>query len=171
MVTTDTVGETAAIQQVIGSSYRSPPTQQYGDLFLDRLKQVRDRLQGRLDGLPDDRNLEKIVAKVSGQTLKTLVDSGPWDTSTMGGEEADIDLLWQGASKPASASPPAQTVTREISPSVTETAELAATSIWSRLVNLTIYLALAAAVLFVLAKGPTRAFSEAPAWGQSWSPK
>ena len=98
MVATDADGQTTAIQQVIGNAYRTPATQPYDKIFLDRLGTTRDRLQGRLNDLPNDRELERIVSRTSDQTLKVLVESGPWDTSTMGGEEADIDLLWPGSS-------------------------------------------------------------------------
>ncbi|WP_128918589.1 FHA domain-containing protein [Bradyrhizobium nanningense] len=105
MVTTDPKGNVVPIQQVIGESYRNGTVQNYGDLFLERLVQIRDRLGDRLEDPPSDRELKKIISRLSVQTLKTLVESEPWDTATMGGEEADFELLWP--SQRQAAAPPA----------------------------------------------------------------
>ena len=60
-----------------------------------RLRQIRDRLTGRLAGLPDDDTLRAHLRTLRPETLRTLLDSGAWDTMIVGGEEVDIDIFYR----------------------------------------------------------------------------
>ncbi|MDT0405284.1 FHA domain-containing protein [Streptomyces edwardsiae] len=108
MVTTDEQGTTRAIKDIIDRSMEktagpSVPRQQTsgdpaeGDLetLLDRMRSIRDRLAPRLPGLPDDGELRAHLSTLAPATLRTLQESGAWDTLIVGGEEADIDLFYQ----------------------------------------------------------------------------
>jgi hypothetical protein len=66
------------------------------EALLLRLTQIRDRLAARLDGLPDDAALRAHLDKLGGPLIHTLLLSGPWDTTNVGGEEVDIDWLLEG---------------------------------------------------------------------------
>jgi hypothetical protein len=74
------------------------------DAFLRRLIQTRDRLEARVDGLPDDATLSAHLSRLSGQLLHTLLVSEPWDSATVGGEEVDVDWLLE-APRPARPEP------------------------------------------------------------------
>ncbi|GAA0905860.1 FHA domain-containing protein [Virgisporangium aurantiacum] len=63
------------------------------EALLERLRTIRTRLASRLPGLPDDTVLRNHLQRLSGETLRTLQLSGPWDTAVVGGEEVDIDLF------------------------------------------------------------------------------
>ncbi|MFJ3923312.1 FHA domain-containing protein [Streptomyces sp. NPDC090022] len=71
-----------------------------GDLeaLLDRMAAIRERLASRLPGLPSDAELRAHLSPVAPATLRTLRESGAWDTLIVGGEEADIDLFYQSDS-------------------------------------------------------------------------
>ncbi|MFI6875733.1 FHA domain-containing protein [Streptomyces sp. NPDC050400] len=110
MITTDGNGETAAIKEVIeqgiteaADSAEGPhsPHSREADLdaLMDQLRSIRDRLAPRLPGMPDDAQLRAHLETLRGETLHTLLRSGPWDTRTVGGEEVDIDIFYaqQGA--------------------------------------------------------------------------
>jgi hypothetical protein len=58
------------------------------------LVQTRGRLQSRIDGLPDDSTLRAHLEGLSGHLLHTLVVSEPWDTANVGGEEVDVEWLF-----------------------------------------------------------------------------
>ncbi|MFE2875903.1 FHA domain-containing protein [Streptomyces roseus] len=68
------------------------------DALLERMAGIRDRLAARLPGLPTDGELRSHLAPISPLTLRTLRESGAWDTLIVGGEEADIDLFYQSDS-------------------------------------------------------------------------
>ncbi|MEU9222534.1 FHA domain-containing protein [Streptomyces sp. NPDC048376] len=110
MVATDDRGVTRAIKDIIDSSMEGnksgttgPETRvecmasAAGDLetLLDRMRAIRDRLAPRLPGLPDDQELRDHLSVLAPETLRTLQESGAWDTLIVGGEEADIDLFYQ----------------------------------------------------------------------------
>ena len=98
MVTTDRSGTVIPIQQVIGESCRNPRKEDFRAEFLNRIRSKRQRLDGRLDNLPEDNKLEKIFPKIDDETLQVLVDSEAWNTTSMGGEEADVEWLLNWAS-------------------------------------------------------------------------
>ncbi|POX62827.1 FHA domain-containing protein [Streptomyces sp. Ru62] len=121
MVTTDERGVTRAIKDIIDSSMEStagpaaaalapssasasggagspvPSGSAEADLaiLLDRMRAIRDRLATRLPGLPDDEELRAHLSALAPATLRTLQESGAWDTLIVGGEEADIDIFYQ----------------------------------------------------------------------------
>lgn len=104
MVTTDEQGVTRAIKDIIARSAEAArgagaaPGRPDLDLLLDRMVSVRDRLAPRLPGMPTDEELRARLESVAPATLRTLQESGAWDTLIVGGEEADIDLFYQSDS-------------------------------------------------------------------------
>ncbi|WP_406257345.1 FHA domain-containing protein [Streptomyces chartreusis] len=115
MVTTDERGVTRAIKDIIESSMASPaapvpatsssdvvgslesssPAEADLEILMDRMRAIRDRLATRLPGLPDDEELRTHLSALAPVTLRTLQESGAWDTLIVGGEEADIDIFYQ----------------------------------------------------------------------------
>lgn len=104
MVTTDEQGANRAIKDVIadviaegGSAPTAGVPGGEADLeaFMERLREIRARLSSRLTGLPDDQVLLEHLRKLRGETVRTLLASGPWDTLTVGGEEVDIDIFYR----------------------------------------------------------------------------
>jgi hypothetical protein len=63
--------------------------------LLRRLIQIRERLTSRIEGLPDDARLRAHLDSLSGPLIHTLLVSGPWDTTNVGGEEVDVDWLFE----------------------------------------------------------------------------
>ncbi|MGN9815071.1 FHA domain-containing protein [Streptomyces sp. SD11] len=119
MVTTDEQGATRAIKDIIARSMEqtgspvaavaragAPGAGAEGgsdakmeqpdlDALLERMRAIRDRLETRLPGMPSDEELREHLATLQPSTLRTLQESGAWDTLIVGGEEADIDLFYQ----------------------------------------------------------------------------
>jgi 2-polyprenyl-6-methoxyphenol hydroxylase-like FAD-dependent oxidoreductase len=115
MVTTDDRGVTRAIKDVIDRSMQSAAGGEAGvagftnaqgtdaaassesslEQLLDRMRVIRDRLAPRLPGLPNDEALRAHLSALAPSTLRTLQESGAWDTLIVGGEEADIDIFYQ----------------------------------------------------------------------------
>ena len=98
MVTTDTAGNVRAIKEQIAVGIAEAEQGAYdqeSDLnaLMERLSEIRSRLERRVDGLPDDTTLRAHLERLPGQTLHTLLVSEPWDTSSVGGEEVDVDWL------------------------------------------------------------------------------
>lgn len=101
MVTTDEQGATRAIKDIIARSME--PAADHGpeagqthlDALLERMSGIRERLAPRLPGMPTDDELRAHLAALDPATLRTLWESGAWDTLIVGGEEADIDLFYQ----------------------------------------------------------------------------
>jgi hypothetical protein len=165
MISTDPYGKITPIQQVIGDSYRGsvvPDT--YEEVFFQRLKEARDRLNGRLDDLPKDSDLKRTISRLAPQTLKALVESKPWDTPSMGGEEADVDMLWASMPPKQSLAPPVP------KPSISQS-EVDETASPTRHHRVRYFLAggaLTAAIIVVWQRGLTQAISDAITWAQSW---
>lgn len=100
MVTFDDDGNSKAIKATIAESIEAPlddsfDTEAAVEALMVRLTQVRDRLTGRLADLPDDRTLREHLRTLRPETLRTLRDSGAWDTMIVGGEEVDIDIFYR----------------------------------------------------------------------------
>ncbi|MCF3961602.1 FHA domain-containing protein [Streptomyces fuscigenes] len=110
MVTTDDLGATRAIRDVIAGSMEQGPRDPQSpgdpalapeaagtdlDTLLTRMRAVRERLAPRLPGMPTDEELYDHLHTLAPSTLRTLQESGAWDTLIVGGEEADIDLFYQ----------------------------------------------------------------------------
>ena len=53
------------------------------------------RLAPRMAGLPDEETLRTHLDTLESGTLRTLRESGLWDTLIVGGEEVDIDIFYQ----------------------------------------------------------------------------
>jgi 2-polyprenyl-6-methoxyphenol hydroxylase-like FAD-dependent oxidoreductase len=98
MITTDRAGAVVPIQQIIGESCRNPRKEDFRKEFVDRIRAKRQRLDGRLENLPEDNRLERICSGVDDETLQVLIDSQVWNTVSMGGEEADVEWLLNWAS-------------------------------------------------------------------------
>jgi hypothetical protein len=62
----------------------------------ERLRQIRTRLEPRLEGLPDDATLRAHLEQLSSRTLHALMVSEPWDSASVGGDEVDVDWLLPG---------------------------------------------------------------------------
>ncbi|MEU9780354.1 hypothetical protein AB0H92_05105 [Streptomyces phaeochromogenes] len=99
MVTTDEQGVTRAIKDIVARSLESDPGREPQrsdlDLLVERMGAIRERLAPRLPGLPTDEALREHLSTLGPDTLRTLLESGAWDTLIVGGEEADIDLFYQ----------------------------------------------------------------------------
>ncbi|MFD3312638.1 FHA domain-containing protein [Streptomyces sp. NPDC058694] len=102
MVTTDERGVTRAIKDIIADSMEgeravAKPDAEGSDLdlLLDRMRAIRERLAPRLPGMPSDEELRSHLSTLAPSTLRSLQESGAWDTLIVGGEEADIDIFYQ----------------------------------------------------------------------------
>ncbi|MFJ3672423.1 FHA domain-containing protein [Streptomyces sp. NPDC090106] len=107
MVTTDERGATRAIKDIIDGSMGGTAAKGAGsaqgagtadadlDILLDRMGAIRERLAPRMPGLPDDDTLRAHLSTLAPATLRTLQESGAWDTLIVSGEEADIDIFYQ----------------------------------------------------------------------------
>jgi hypothetical protein len=102
MVTTDAAGNVRAIKDQIalgiaegeqGASSKEADI----DGLMERLSQIRGRLQRRLGGLPDDTTLRAQLEQLPGSALHTLLVSEAWDTGSVGGEEVDVEWLLASA--------------------------------------------------------------------------
>ncbi|MFF7295651.1 FHA domain-containing protein [Streptomyces sp. NPDC008265] len=109
MVTTDDGGVTRAIRDVIADSVHAPhgaevPGGSGGsggadvEALVARAAAIRERLAPRMPGLPTDDELRAHLSQIAPATVRTLLESGAWDTLIVGGEEADIDLFYQADS-------------------------------------------------------------------------
>jgi hypothetical protein len=95
MISPNRTGKMTPIRDVIDEAYRNEVVPgAYEKQFFQQLKDTRERLKGRIGELPSDSDLRSAISRVSPQTIKVLVESKPWDNLAMGGEEADVDLLW-----------------------------------------------------------------------------
>jgi hypothetical protein len=99
MVTTDADGNTRAIKDIIAQGIAEGDAGAYSreaDLgaLMDRLIQIRSRLAPRIGGLPDDATLRAHLGRLPGPLLHTLLVSEPWDTVNVGGEEVDVEWLF-----------------------------------------------------------------------------
>ncbi|WP_030379647.1 MULTISPECIES: FHA domain-containing protein [unclassified Streptomyces] len=101
MVATDDRGVTRAIKDIIARSTEPLPDTGASagdadlDALLERVRAIRERLAPRLPGMPGDEELRAHLAALTPGTLRTLRESGAWDTLIVGGEEVDIDLFYQ----------------------------------------------------------------------------
>ncbi|MEU3483828.1 FHA domain-containing protein [Streptomyces sp. NPDC033754] len=115
MITTDENGVSRPIKERIAQSIEECEGKELDssadlDALMERLRSIRDRLTSRLPGMPDDSTLRNHLESLDASTLRTLWESGAWDTLTVGGEEVDIDIFYQQASPPAAAATKARTV-------------------------------------------------------------
>jgi hypothetical protein len=101
MVTADEDGNFRAIKDIVADGIAEAEEGAFDrdadleDLLL-RMTQIRDRLAPRIEGMPDDDTLRAHLDKLSGPLIHTLLVSGPWDTTNVGGEEVEIDWLLDG---------------------------------------------------------------------------
>jgi hypothetical protein len=99
MVTTDADGNARAIKDIIAQGIAEGEQGTFdkeADLgaFMRRLIQIRGRLEPRVAGLPDDQTLSAHLERLPGQLLHTLLVSEPWDSANVGGEEVDVEWLF-----------------------------------------------------------------------------
>jgi hypothetical protein len=101
MIGTDSHGKQYAIKEKIKEGIIEVEEAQLNnkdsdiDTLMDRLSQIRDRLKERISPLPSDETLRTILTELEPATLRTLVVSKSWDTVNVGGEEVDVDLLFE----------------------------------------------------------------------------
>ncbi|MBP2708239.1 FHA domain-containing protein [Microbispora sp. RL4-1S] len=97
MVTTDEHGVTQAIKDKIvqGIEEGGAVSDRDADVdaLMERLRQIRTRLEPRIPGMPDDAALVRHLGDLKPETVRTLLVSGAWDTLIVGGEEVDIDIF------------------------------------------------------------------------------
>jgi FHA domain len=101
MVTADDKGNFRAIKDIIAQGVAEGEEGAYDrdtdlEALLTRIIQIRGRLAPRVEGMPDDDTLREHLGKLSGSLIHTLLVSGPWDTTNVGGEEVDVDWLLDG---------------------------------------------------------------------------
>lgn len=100
MVTADDDGNFRAIKDIIAQGVAEGAEGNFNsgadrEALLRRLVQIRERLASRLEGLPDDATLRAHLEPLSDTLIHTLLVSGPWDTANVGGEEVDVDWLFE----------------------------------------------------------------------------
>src|SRR5262249_12314373 len=100
MVTADDEGNLRAIKDIIAQGITEGQEGNYDrdpdrEALLRRLIQSRERLAPRIEGLPDDATLHAHLDPLSDTLIHTLLVSGPWDTANVGGEEVDVDWLFE----------------------------------------------------------------------------
>ncbi|MFF3753417.1 FHA domain-containing protein [Streptomyces sp. NPDC002018] len=100
MVTTDEQGATHAIKDRIARSIEDAAgtaLDKEADIeaLMEQLREIRTRLSPRIPGMPDDSTLRDHLRTMKGETLRTLRESGAWDTLIVGGEEVDIDIFYR----------------------------------------------------------------------------
>ncbi|WP_436843297.1 FHA domain-containing protein [Streptomyces narbonensis] len=105
MITTDEHGVSRPIKEKIAQSIEECEGKDLDrnadlDALMERLRSIRDRLTSRLPGMPDDPTLRNHLESLDSSTLRTLWESGAWDTLTVGGEEVDIDIFYQQGPSP-----------------------------------------------------------------------
>ncbi|MEU9860171.1 FHA domain-containing protein [Streptomyces sp. NPDC047971] len=108
MITTDENGVSCAIKEKIAQSIEGAEGKDLDrkadvDALMERLRGIRDRLSSRLPGMPDDPTLRDHLETLDSTTLRTLLESGAWDTLIVGGEEVDIDIFYRQDAPAASA--------------------------------------------------------------------
>jgi hypothetical protein len=109
MVSDDDDGTVKAIKDIIGRSFITHSEVSDSDASLrlesliSRIQGIRDRLSGRVPGMPDDDLIERHLKKIKDETIHTLLASGPWETLSVGGEEVDIDIFYGTDSQAAAA--------------------------------------------------------------------
>jgi hypothetical protein len=112
MVTTAETGEEFAIRDQIARGIAEGDTGAFDqaadfEAMMRLLSQTRGRLESRLTGLPDDATLRAHLQGLSPTLLHTLLVSEPWDTGNVGGEEVDLELLFEPPRPHRPASEPA----------------------------------------------------------------
>jgi hypothetical protein len=105
MVTTDSAGDVRPIKDLIAIGIAEGSQATYDrsadlDEFTERVRRIRDRLQSRIDGLPDDADLQAHLEHLPAELLHTLLISEPWDTGSVGGEEVDVEWLLKATTDP-----------------------------------------------------------------------
>src|SRR5262249_46508280 len=84
MVTTDAVGNVVAIKDLIAKGIAEGEKGEFKrdeDIaaLMDRMRQIRSRLESRISGLPDDAKLRAQLELLKGETIHTLRVSEAWD--------------------------------------------------------------------------------------------
>jgi hypothetical protein len=108
MVTTDESGNVVAIKDLIAKGIAEGEKGQFDKekdiaALMDRMRQIRSRLQLRISGLPDDARLRTQLELLKGETIHTLRVSEAWDSPSVGGEEVDVERFFADAEQGAAA--------------------------------------------------------------------
>lgn len=99
MVDTDSEGKTYAIKDKIAWGIKESEQDHLNKeadivVLMRRLREMRERLATRIGGFPDDKQLHKHLQRLDAKTLKMLVVSDMPNTKKIGGEEVNVDLLF-----------------------------------------------------------------------------
>lgn len=102
MVTTDPAGNVRAIKDQIALGIAEGEQGAFDtkadiDALMKRIAEIRGRLESRIEGLPDDTTLRAHLEGLPGQMLHTILVSEAWDTSSISGEEVDVEWLLKPA--------------------------------------------------------------------------
>jgi 2-polyprenyl-6-methoxyphenol hydroxylase-like FAD-dependent oxidoreductase len=121
MVTADDDGEVRPIKDRIADTMSAAPDADVDrdadiEAFMDRLREIRSRLSTRVPGMPDDATLRAHLGTLNGETVRTLLLSGGWDTLIVGGEEVDIDIFYRPDPQSAKPAPAVRMEPRVLSP-------------------------------------------------------
>ena len=106
MVTTDSAGNLRAIKDQIAFGLAEGDQGTYDeqadlDALMNVMRDIRRRLESRIEGLPDDATLRAHLEQLPGHTLHMLLVSEPWDTGNVGGEEVNVEWLLKAAADAA----------------------------------------------------------------------
>lgn len=112
MVTPDADGSLIAIKDLIARGIAEGEQggqDQAADFaaFMQRLTQTRGRLAERIGPMPDDATLRAHIERLPASLVHTLLVSEPWDSGNVGGEEVDLEWLFD-APRPQRADRPSQ---------------------------------------------------------------
>jgi 2-polyprenyl-6-methoxyphenol hydroxylase-like FAD-dependent oxidoreductase len=95
MAMPDTHGVPRVIADRIQAGLQGPfHRRQLQDALCERMQTVRSRLEGRMGSLPPLEWYQQRLIGLDDATLKVLVESGPWITSEVGGDEVSVDEVF-----------------------------------------------------------------------------
>lgn len=104
MVSTDESGNPMAIKDKIQRGTNRiclTETDRRDDLdtLMNRMTEIRTRLTRRMTDLPSDEFLRAQLSRLSTQTLHVLAVSQAWDVFNAGGEEVDVDSMFDATNR------------------------------------------------------------------------
>jgi len=102
MVTIDAKGNVVAIKDLIAQAIAEGEKGDFNKeqdtaALMDRMRQIRSRVESRIGGMPDDAKLRARLDQLKGETIHTLLVSEAWDTVNVAGEEVDVDQFFADA--------------------------------------------------------------------------
>jgi hypothetical protein len=92
MTMPDEQGRPRGIAERIQDGLRGPfDRRQLQAVLMERMRAVAARLEGRMGSLPSEQWMEQRLVGLSDPTLSALVETLPWITAEVGGEEVSVD--------------------------------------------------------------------------------